>query len=66
VADDAQIANLESLLNSGAKSVSVDGESTTFVGDEEKRRRLAELRARSAGKAWPQAATINLSSGFDE
>jgi hypothetical protein len=63
IADD--IAALEELLNTAAQSVSTDGNHTSFDLDAA-RRRLAELKAQAVGKTWPQAATINLSSGFPD
>ena len=60
----AEIAQIETILNSGTRSVSVDGMSTAYDHDS-LRKRLAELRALddstlAAGKARPKNATIKL------
>ena len=63
----AEIAVLESILNSGASSIQVDGMATRY-DLAEVRKRLAELKALDdstleAGKSRPVASTIYL-GGF--
>lgn len=60
----AEIAQIESILNAGASSVSVDGMSTSY-NFAELRKRLAELKAEDdatlqAGAVKPRRATIKL------
>jgi len=61
-----EITALESILNSGARSVTIDGVTTTFENADQIRRRLRELRATddtNKGRR-PPLARINLSRTF--
>ena len=62
---DAEIANLEALLNAGATSITSDGETVT-LDQNSIRRRLAELQAMKIGKSHQQrkVRTIDLSNAF--
>jgi hypothetical protein len=60
----AEIAAIETILNSGATSISVDGLSTSYNFDQ-LRKRLAELKALddstiANGNVRPKRATIKL------
>ena len=58
-----EITALEMILNSGARSVTIDGVTTTFENADQLRRRIRELRAvddTDKGRR-PTLARINLS-----
>jgi len=57
-----EIAELESLLNTGVKATSTDGTSTTFDLPAA-RQRLATLKRQQDAAARPRAASIDLSGG---
>ena len=57
-----EIADIEELLNTGATSVTVDGQSVS-VDQAALRRRLAELRHQQTPARRPRVATLDL-SGF--
>jgi hypothetical protein len=60
-----EIAALERLINTSAKSVVVDGTHMSF-DLEAARHRLAELKRQMAHKPWPPVSTIRLDRGFPE
>jgi len=62
----AEIAALETVLNSGARSVSVDGVTTTFENAEQIRRRLRELRETDTANAGrrPRISTIDIGASY--
>lgn len=62
----AEIAKLEKLLDSGAKSVNVDGIQTTFASATQIRRRIRELQSETDGskRRKPPVSTINIGAAF--
>jgi hypothetical protein len=59
----AQINALKSILNSGARSITTDGVTTTFTSEGQIRKRIAELQGEAAGTTAlvkPRIRGINL------
>jgi hypothetical protein len=63
MAFETEIADLEKLLDAATSSVLIDGVRTDF-DLETARKRLAELKRKSAGTSWPRTSTVLLSSVF--
>jgi len=61
-----EIAALEKILDSGARSVTVDGVTTAFSNAGEIRKRLRELQAETDGhqRRKPRISTINLGGAW--
>lgn len=63
----SKIRQLESLLDAGLTSATVDGETINFGDEERIRRRLRELRAThtTPRKKLPRYVPVDLPSAFD-
>jgi len=61
-----EIAALETILDSGAKSVTVDGVTTSFSDAGHIRKRIRELRAETDGdqRRKPRISTVDLGASW--
>jgi hypothetical protein len=62
-----EINALKSILNSGARSITTDGVTTTFANEASIRKRIAELEVEQGGSSAlvkPRIRSINLGSAW--